>query len=223
MCNSPKYPIRTMHMCHPFPQTETIMSGVSRCTSPNVGATYICLWNLMAITYHTTLNVAEQWDICIILDHACAFIMPLQEPTPCTIDRSHVDRLSITYKVQNEHERIWSLAGDYRDQGDGCTHNCMSTCWYRSNYNPPFFVRHDYYYESGAHTSNSAKWYMDNPLWDGKGCHSSSRCCDNKCQPWFWCNLPKSVNSDIEVRWMRPTASSSNNFGISLLEIHYVR
>ena len=47
---------------------------------------------------------------------------------------------------------------------------------------------------------------MDNPLWDGQGCYSSSRCCDNTCQPWFLRALPEKNYSDIKVHWMCPGA-----------------
>ena len=44
-------------------------------------------------------------------------------------------------------------------------HNILS-------YYPQLYVGDDYYCESGGHSPPSDKWYMDNPLWNGQGCHS---------------------------------------------------
>jgi hypothetical protein len=188
---------------------------VRMCTSPNLGATYSSVeFDGYHIPYDFVCGRAVGYSY---YNGPYAFYYIGTYPT---IDTSYVDGLSITYKVENKRKHIWSLAGGHLDPGDGYSYNCP--CAGGSTYNPPFFVGRDYYCESGAHTRISTNWYMDNPLWDGKGCHSSSRCCDIERKPWFWRNLPKRVNSDIEVRWMRPSASSRNNFGISLLEI-YVR
>ena len=135
-----------------------------------------------------------------------------------TIEQPYVHGLSITYTINDERKHIWTLAGGYTDPGDGGTYNCP--CAGGSSYRPPSYVGDNYYCESGSHSSpSSGKWYMDNPLWDGQGCHSSSRCCDNRRQPWFWQILPEMTDSDIEVRWMRPTGSSYN-VAIEQLELY---
>ena len=132
-----------------------------------------------------------------------------------SIDQPYVQGLSITYTINDERKHIWTLAAGYADPGDGGTHNCP--CAGRSSYRPPSYVGDDYYCESGVHSSPTKKLYMDNPLWDGQGCHSSSRCCDNRRQPWFWQILPEITDSDIEVRWLRPHGS---NVAIEQLELY---
>ena len=59
--------------------------------------------------------------------------------------------------------------------------------------------------------------YMNNSLWDGQSCHSSSRCCDNGRKPWFWQILPELADFDIEVHWLRP---SGHNVAIEQLELY---
>ena len=115
-----------------------------------------------------------------------------------TIDQAYVDGLSITYRVDGKRKHIWTLAGGYQDPTNGQNYNCP--CAGGSAYNPPYFVHDDHYCESGGHSSPASKWFMDNPLWDGQGCHSSSRCCNNQWLPWFWRTLPQNTNSGIEVR-----------------------
>ena len=134
-----------------------------------------------------------------------------------SIDQPYVHGLSITYTINDERKHIWSLAAGYADPGDGGSHNCP--CAGGSSYRPPSYVGDDYYCESGSHSPPANKWYMDNPLWDGQGCHSSSRCCDNRRQPWFWQFLPEMTDSDIEVRWLRPTGSGYN-VAIEQLELY---
>ena len=138
-----------------------------------------------------------------------------------TIDQAYVDGLSITYRVDGKRKHIWSLAGGYQDPTNGANYNCP--CAGGSTYKPPYFVNDDHYCESGSHsTPTSGKWYMNNPLWDGQGCHSSSRCCDNQRLPWFWRTLPENTDSGIEIRWMRPTGGRTYDLGIAFLEL-YIR
>ena len=61
---------------------------------------------------------------------------------------------------------------------------------------------------------------MNNTLWDGKDCYPTSRCCDNRRQPWFLTALPDRVNTNIEVRWMDPQYRSNGMVGIELLELY---
>ena len=132
-----------------------------------------------------------------------------------TIEQPYVEGLSITYNINDQRKHIWSFAGGYADPGNGYAYNCP--CASRSSYSPPSYVGDDYYCESGGHSSPANKWHTDNPLWDGEGCHSSSRCCNNRRQPWFWQILPEMTDSDIEVRWLRP---SGYNVGIEQLELY---
>ena len=199
----------------PFPLTEIAVNGTRMCTSLNLGAAYS---SVEFDGYHIPYNFVCGRAVGYLYYGGSYAFYYANTGTYPTIDTSYVDGLSITYKVKNKRKHIWSLAGGYRDPGNGYAYNCP--CAGGSAYgDPPFFVGDDFYCDSGSHTSNSPIWYMDSPLWDGKGCHSSSRCCDNKRLPWFWRTLPESVNSDIEVRWMRPVGSNDYNFGISLLEI----
>ena len=45
-----------------------------------------------------------------------------------------------------------------------------------------------------------AIYYLEDPLWDGKGCGRYSSCCEGEGKPWFFKDLSQSVTSDIEVR-----------------------
>jgi hypothetical protein len=128
-----------------------------------------------------------------------------------TIDQPYVEGLSITYNINDQRKHIWTFAGDMQTQ------EMVPPTTVRSSYSPPPYIGEDYYCESGAHLSVTNKWYTNNSLWDGKGCHASSCCCDNDRQPWFWQILPEITGSDIEVHWFHP---SRYNVGIEQLELY---
>ena len=192
-------------------------SGKRMCTSPVLGPHFS---SVVFNTYNIDYSFVCGRAIGFARYGPHAFYYSTKGPYK-TIDQAYVDGLSITYRVDGKRKHIWSLAGGWADPGNGNPANCP--CAGRSTYNPPYFVNDDHYCESGSHSNpSSGKWYMNNPLWDGQGCHSSSRCCDNQRLPWFWRTLPQNTDSGIEVRWMRPTATSSYDVGIAFLEL-YIR
>ena len=131
-----------------------------------------------------------------------------------SIKQPYVEGLSISHYGRHNRVHIWTFAAGYRDVGSSSS-NCP--CATNPGTPSPNFVGNNYYCESGSHSTPSNRWYTANPLWDGEGCHYASRCCDNSRQPWFMRALPETTNSDIEVRWMRP---SGYNVGIEKLEIY---
>ena len=188
-------------------------SGKRMCDSPLSGAAYTSV-------VYPTFNIKY--------DHVCGMARGYARYAPyafyygisssyTNIELPYVHGLSITYSVNDKRQHIWSFAGGYADPGNGATYNCP--CAGSSSYNPPSYVGGDYYCESGAHSSPADKWYTDNPLWDGEDCYSTSRCCDNRRQPWFWQILPERTDSDIEVRWLRPTGAGYH-VGIEQLELY---
>ena len=136
-----------------------------------------------------------------------------------TLNDAYTTGLSITSGPQNDRTHVWTYASGNRDISSGGSWNCP--CASGPGNNPPLFIGHDYLCESGTHTSNSVKWYMENPLWDGQGCYTGSSCCSTSRMPWFWTDLPDVTDEDLEVRWCRGYADS-NNIGIEHLEL-YIR
>ena len=186
-------------------------SGKRMCYSPLIGARFT---SVVFPTFNIKYNHVCGRAVGYAYGGPLAFFYSVSGSYK-SIDQPYVQGLSITYTINDERKHIWSLVGGYSNSGDGTAWNCP--CAGGSSYRPPSYVGNDYYCESGTHSTPSGKWYMDNPLWDGQGCHSSSRCCDNRRQPWFWQILPEMTDSDIEVRWLRP---SGNNVGIEQLELY---
>ena len=94
------------------------------------------------------------------------------------------------------------------------SHLVITVLRYRGD-GPPHYVDNNYYCEASRLIASKERiWYMNNTLWDRKDCYPTSRCCDNRRQPWFFTALPDRVNSNIEVRWMDPQNRWNGMVGI---------
>ena len=134
-----------------------------------------------------------------------------------TIDDAYMSGLSITYWKERQRQHIWSYAaGLYESSSSG--YNCP--CAANRGSAAPAFVCNDFYCESGTHSSPSGQWHTSNPLWDGKGCYRTSKCCNNTRMPWFWKAVHEEITSDLEVRFCQPTTSTT--IAIEQLEL-YIR
>ena len=134
-----------------------------------------------------------------------------------TIDGAYLSGLSITNGKRGQRQHIWSYVAGYREtDSDSC--NCP--CAARAGRAAPSFVGYDFHCESGTHSTPSNQWHTSNPLWDGKGCYSGSKCCSPSRAPWFWKALPEEATSDIEVRWCQPYGIARDKTGIEQLEIY---
>ena len=116
-----------------------------------------------------------------------------------TIDGSYVAGLSLTHGNPREH--IWTFASGLSEQ---CTTKAINNCpcaGGNAGASPPPFIGNNYYCESGVsvHCPTYTGHYFRDELWDGKTC-ITSKCCDNKTQPWFHHQLDKPTNNDIEAR-----------------------
>ena len=134
-----------------------------------------------------------------------------------TIDDPYLSGLSITNGKQGQRRHIWSYAAGYRESSSG-SYNCP--CAVNAGRAAPSFVGKDFFCESGTHSTPSRQWHTSNPLWDGKGCYSGSKCCYPSRAPWFFKALPEETTSDIEVRWCQPRGIANDKTGIEQLEIY---
>ena len=114
-----------------------------------------------------------------------------------SLDGVYVDGISVTLGSPRKH--VWTYAIGLTDDGDFPAHTCP--CAKFPGPDPPSFVHDHYYCESGTTgVFDSSKLYTEDPLWDGAGCLLQNSCCYQPSMPWFYRNLPKAENGDIEVR-----------------------
>ena len=192
----------------PLSLTTTVQSGKRMCISSVSGTQYSPItYDVYNLRYSFVCGRAVGY----------AYFRSRGFITSYAIDSAYVSGLSITYHIRGKRKHIWTFAAGNQEASSYRsyrTYNCP--CGRYPGSSPPCFVSNNFYCESGSHSPPTYKWYMNNPLWDGQGCHSASRCCNNKRQPWFWATLPDTTNSNIDVRLMNP----SGNLGLELLELY---
>ena len=193
----------------PVPLVLTTQSSKRMCYSPITGARFS---NMEYETFGMKYNFVCGKAVGYSYSGPAAFYY--SHNSYPSIYQPYAGGLSISYQARGRRFHIWTYAAGYSDSYTSST-NCP--CAANPGKASPHFVGENYYCESGSHSDPSNKWYIDNPLWDGQGCYSSSHCCDNTRQPWFVSGLPDTSRSNIEVRWMRP---DGNNFGIEQLELY---
>ena len=140
-----------------------------------------------------------------------------------TIDSAYVDGLVLMYGNSRQH--IWTLAnGAWENDTRNQEWNCP--CDTNGVISVPPFVGEDYFCESGyvyPGYRNTTDWYRlhsSDPLWDGKGCHSTSPCCSLHNPPYFTKSLDQTTTDDFELRMCLRDPSSYNNIAVELVELY---
>ena len=133
-----------------------------------------------------------------------------------TLERYYVDGLSVTYGNPRHH--VWTFAsGSSKDQKTYVGRCPCAPPPLKSSTSAPPFVGNHFFCESGNAGSHSLPyWYLDDPLWDGKGCAEGSTCCDGPNRPWFYRELDNTVTEKIEVRF----CLAHFDIGVEELEIY---
>ena len=134
-----------------------------------------------------------------------------------TLDGYYVEGLSVTYGNPRHH--VWtfasSLSKDPRTYHGRCP--CAPPPLVPHTSAPPFVGNH-FFCESGNARHYRMRWYLDDPLWDGKGCVEGSTCCDGPNRPWFYRELDTAVTDNLEVR-LCISDNISTNIGVEELEM----
>ena len=134
---------------------------------------------------------------------------------PADINGAYVDGISITHGRTPRHH-IWTYAAGYHNNAG--RHACPCT-------NPsitsiiPDFVGNDYYCDIAPHGRNHRRLYLENALWDGKGCASTTTCCDNPNLPWFENKLPHSTSDDIDLRILTDEGRHNEDIYVEVIQI----
>ena len=121
-----------------------------------------------------------------------------------TIDEAYVCGVSLTHGSPRQH--IWTFAAGNSEHHLTSDYSCP--CDAIIDIKVPSFVGKDYFCESGVNSMYGASpLQSDDPLWDGKNCTSSSRCCTFSNPPYFTKRLSSATTDDIEAR----LCQSANN------------
>lgn len=130
-----------------------------------------------------------------------------------------MDGVSITYGSPRKH--IWTLVAAMDEARDAATMNkacpCTNTDLQYGGTIPPY-VGEDYFCETGSRSTAHNKYYLQDPLWDGKGCGQDSSCCEHN--EWFCKELDEETNSDIELRICTNEATTLENILLEEIEVY---
>ena len=113
-----------------------------------------------------------------------------------TIDEAYVSGVSLTHGTPRQH--IWTFAAGTSEGEPTSDEACP--CDATINIDIPPFVGGDYFCESGWNSTYKPIFVEADPLWDGKGCASTSTCCEFNNPPYFTKQLTNPTTDDIEAR-----------------------
>ena len=118
------------------------------------------------------------------------------------INETYIDGISLTHGSPRQH--VWSFAAAHDELYDSDRIRTGTNCPCLHPFAPfvgvlPDFVGEDYYCETGSRREVEARYYFDDPLWNGEGCEGKNECCD-RGGPWFCKQLPQPTQDDIEMR-----------------------
>ena len=142
-----------------------------------------------------------------------------------TIEEAYLSGVSLSHGPAETKQHIWSFVGAmveqhptyYKDANCPCTNTNVS--W---PYQVPSFINNDYFCDTGnpGPGISSTTYYTDDPLWDGKGCSSTSTCCELNSPPWFCKSLPQPTSDDLEIRNCYVSSSPYEDRLITLIDVY---
>lgn len=127
--------------------------------------------------------------------HPSAFRPYIMKRPVTTVEDNYVDGISLTHGPISARKHIWTFAAAYSDNSMQCSCGSLPS----PDLVPPFVGR-DFFCETASRTGFEEITFEDDPLWDGKGCDSSTTCCGYNNPPWFCKQLAQSTTDDIEMR-----------------------
>ena len=141
------------------------------------------------------------------------------------LEGAYLDGISLTHGVQGSRQHIWSFIGTYYDQGTPYHTDISCPCTNTAVHWPhqiPSFMNNNYFCDTGnpGPGIDFARYYTDDPLWDGQGCGGNSICCEFNTPPWFCASLPQPTNDNLELRNCYADASVHEDKIITLIEIY---
>ena len=147
--------------------------------------------------------------------------------TTIPIEESYVSGVSITHGPPGTRQHVWTFVGalneiDNEFNGQvNCPCSNTTATW---AYEVPLFIGNDYFCDTGNRGPGFSRRaiYLNDSLWDGEGCGSTSSCCEFNSPPWFCKSLPQPTTDDLEIRLCSFGTITHENKTITLIDI-YIR
>ena len=162
----------------------------------------------------------------------CGRIVGYQQRTPdaffninrvpgATLEDSYLDGVSVTHGLAGSRQHIWSFASGVNKVQD-IIFNCPCVVPNMVDSQViPTFIEGSYFCESGNPLPTiSGNFFPDDPLWDGRGCSSSSTCCQLNNPPYFCTTLPQVTTDAIELRICLDESTENEDVIVNLVDIY---
>ena len=135
------------------------------------------------------------------------------------INSYYVDGVSITHGYPRQH--IWTFVCGFRSSTSPYR-SFICPCSQGSTQSVQSFIGNDYFCESGNPNSNwEQNLYVEDPLWDGKGCGTNeATCCSATGLPWFNNVLNSTTTDYIELRVCGDEGTVNEDVPVSFYEIY---
>ena len=133
------------------------------------------------------------------------------------IGSTYIDGVSVTHGSPRHH--IWSFASAPHEV-EGIRPHAHCPCLFPNVTFTgiiPSIVGSDYYCDTGSRSGYEVKYYLDDPLWDGKGCENDNACCE-RGGPWFCKELSEMTTDDIELRICMNNVNE--DVGLEVIELY---
>ena len=138
------------------------------------------------------------------------------------INSYYVNGVSITHGYPRQH--IWTLMAGISESSSisRTKYNCPCAQYSKQNSTIQSFIGNDYFCESGNPNSDwEQKLYVEDPLWDGKGCGTNeATCCSATGLPWFNKVLNSTTTDYVELRVCADESTANEDVPVSFYEIY---
>ena len=141
-----------------------------------------------------------------------------------SIEQYYVSGVSITHGPPGARQHVWTFVGalneiDNEFNGQfNCPCSNTAANW---TYEISSFIGNDYFCDTGNRGPgyNLTAFYLNDPLWDGEGCGSTSSCCEFNSPPWFCKSLSQPTTDNLEIRICGYQSFDYENKIIELIDI----
>ena len=142
-----------------------------------------------------------------------------------TIEEAYLSGVSLTHGPAGSRQHIWSFVGAFYEQNTSYRTNVNCPCTNTAvswPYQVPLFINNDYFCDTGntGPGTSFTTYYINDPLWDGEGCGSTSTCCEFNSPPWFCKSLPQPTSDDLEIRNCYTDSSGHEDKLITLIDVY---
>ena len=139
-----------------------------------------------------------------------------------SVDDTYFSGVAVMHGSPRQH--IWTFAAGAAENWMGGQNSFLCPCDIKFHFlaSVPPFVGEDYFCESGTDLPYRSimTFHVNDTLWDGKDCHSSSTCCSLHNPPFFTKTLNTSTTDDLELRMCLFHSISRMNIAVELIELY---